>query len=186
MSEKTVTVHPWKISYTASEANREEYNNYISSHYGLQEQDITKTLNSAAVKCGSGKIVDAFIKLVPGSNYIKAAEDGIDIVSAPLTKAKEVADFQKISDIGDIGSVATLFSLAYISSDINNEPSKHCFSLYPTIKNPLEPGNLSTAECLKNFNENLLYNPKYEQYKSDAEFDKSLTMDDLLNHPKGS
>lgn len=58
------------------------------------------------------------------------------------------------------------------------------WSLLPTEKDVSEPGNLSTAECLKNFNENLLYNPKYEQYKRDAEFNKPLTMEDLLNNPE--
>ncbi len=58
------------------------------------------------------------------------------------------------------------------------------WSLLPTQKDPSKPGDLSTEECLKNFNNNLLYNPEYEQYKRDAEFNKQLTMDDLLNNPE--
>ena len=54
------------------------------------------------------------------------------------------------------------------------------WSLSPTQN----PNRLSTTECLKNFNENLLYNPEYEQDKRDAEFNKPLAMEDLLNNTK--
>ena len=55
--------------------------------------------------------------------------------------------------------------------------------LLSTKKYTSTPDYLSTAECLKNFNNNLLYNPEYEQYRRDVEFSKPLTMDDLLNKP---
>jgi len=58
------------------------------------------------------------------------------------------------------------------------------WSLLPTEKDLEFPNTKSTTECLKNFNQNLIYNPKYEQYKMDADFNKPLTMDDLLNNPK--
>ena len=58
------------------------------------------------------------------------------------------------------------------------------WSLLPTQANPKLPNPPRTAECLKNFNENLLYNPEYEQDKRDAEFNKPLTMDDLLHNTK--
>ena len=185
MSKETVTIHSCKESDAAQKATEEECNNYISSHFGLQEQDITNSLNSAAVKCGSGKVVDAFINIIPGSNYAKATKDVVDIAAEPLTKAKNVADFQKISNIGDMGSVVNLFNLKYISSDINNDSSRHCFSLYPTIKDPSFPDSKSTVECLKNFNDHLLNDPRYAQYSKDIDYtkDNKLTMDDLLNNP---
>ena len=58
------------------------------------------------------------------------------------------------------------------------------WSLLPTQANPKLPNPPGTAECLKNFNENLLYNPEYEQEKRDAEFNQPLTMDDLLHNTK--
>lgn len=58
------------------------------------------------------------------------------------------------------------------------------WSLLPTEKDPKFPNTKSTAECLENFNNNLLYNPQYEQYKMDAEFNKPFAMNDLLNDPK--
>lgn len=60
------------------------------------------------------------------------------------------------------------------------------WSLLATEKDPEFPNTKSTTECLKNFNENLLYNPKYEQYRSNLDFNKSLTMDDLLNNTQKS
>ena len=53
------------------------------------------------------------------------------------------------------------------------------WSLVPTQANPELPNPPGTAECLKNFNENLLYNPKYEQDKMNTEFNKPLTMEDF-------
>ena len=57
------------------------------------------------------------------------------------------------------------------------------WSLSSTEKEPSTPDYLSTVECLKNLNDNLRYNPKYQQYACEVEF-KPLTMDDLLNNPK--
>ena len=151
VSKETVTIYGPSSSYTADEVNRIESDNYISSYFGMQEQNIANSLNSAAIKCGSGKVVDAFINLLPGSNYAQAARDGLEIASAPLTKKKEVSDFQNIKRIEKIGSIASLFNLEYVSSDVNNNPSEHCFTLYPTIKDPSETSDLSTSECLKNF-----------------------------------
>lgn len=58
------------------------------------------------------------------------------------------------------------------------------WSLLPTGKDSRYPNTKSTAECLKNFNDNLLYNPKYEQYKADAEFDKPISMDYLTHNSR--
>ena len=56
--------------------------------------------------------------------------------------------------------------------------------LLPTRTNPKFPNYLTTEECLKNFNNNLLYNPDYEQYRTNLDFNNPLTMTDLVNNPK--
>lgn len=97
----------------------------------------------------------------------------------------EEQDYQILGDVPFDAGVFSHYMLKKVTyQKIEYKDIEPQWYLLPTQADSKFPNTKSTAECLKNFNDNLLYNPEYEQYRRDVEFSKPLTMDELLNNSK--
>lgn len=85
------------------------------------------------------QVLSAFIGEIPGSGVVDSVQS---IISAGIDAAKNPTE--ECQEIADVGILADMFQMTYVSSDINGEASLHGYSLYPSA---------TTANWVKAFNE---------------------------------
>lgn len=106
------------------------------------------------------QVLSAFIGEIPGSGVAGSVQSiisaGIDAANNPTGVCQEIAD---------VGILADMFQMTYVSSDINGDANLHAYSLYPSE---------TTQNWVKAFNE-------YMQNGSGAKHAQGCGYNDLPN-----
>ena len=105
---------------TAEDQAKDESFWYMAAYIG------DDTVGQAVTKEAVNQVLAALIGEVPGSSVVTSIQG---FVSAGVNAAKNPTE--NCRQIGDVGKVADIFELTYVSSDINGDASLHMSSFYP-------------------------------------------------------
>lgn len=105
---------------TAEDQAKDESFWYMAAYIG------DDTVGEAVTKEAVNQVLAALIGEVPGSSVVTSIQG---FVSAGVNAAKNPTE--NCRQIGDVGKVADIFELTYVSSDINGDASLHTSSFYP-------------------------------------------------------
>lgn len=118
---------------TGENKAKEESFQYMAAYIG------TDTVGQAVSQEMVNQVLSTFIGEIPGSGIATSIQS---IVSAGVNAAKNPT--QECWEIAQVGELADLFDMFYVSSDINGDANLHTYSFYP---------GLETANWVKAFNE---------------------------------
>ncbi len=118
---------------TGENKAKEESFQYMATYIG------TDTVGQAVSQEMVNQVLSTFIGEIPGSGIATSIQS---IVSAGVDAAKNPT--QECWEIAQVGELADLFDMFYVSSDINGDANLHTYSFYP---------GLETEDWVKAFNE---------------------------------
>lgn len=120
-------------SQTGENKAKEEGFQYMATYIG------NDTVGQAVSQEMVNQVLSTFIGEIPGSGIASSVQS---IVSAGIDAAKNPT--QACWEMAQVGELADLFDMFYVSSDINGDANLHTYSFYPGPE---------TADWVKAFNE---------------------------------
>lgn len=128
-----ITISPAVTGQTGENLTKDESFQYMVAYIG--NDTVIQAVSSETVN----QVLSTFMGEIPGSGIVSSVQSivssGIDAANNPTLVCQEIAN---------VGVLADIFNMTYVSSDINGDANLHAYSFYPSQE---------TADWVAAFNE---------------------------------
>ena len=112
-----ITISPAVTGQTGENLTKDESFQYMASYIG--NDTVIQAVSSETVN----QVLSTFMGEIPGSGIVSSVQS---IVSSGIDAANNPA--QVCQEIANVGALADIFNMTYVSSDINGNANLHAYS----------------------------------------------------------